>query len=182
MQSSDQNKVHDERYGPLRAPTHVQEWERNIEPVSKVLLSETIGRRLRDYQELSQCELFGAVSRCFMLLWVMDKNCDIWLAFEEIIAPPGAHNLTGHPRRRGYPTHPAEEKKLGHPTLISCGEARAAGELYLDQEDDSTELFWHVNVGSGRYCLDSPPTQEQCEAIHERFRVIVGESILWDEL
>ena len=72
---------------------------------------------------------------------------------------------------------------MGHPTLVACGEARAAGELYLDEGDENdSERVWRVNVGSGRYCRESPPTDAQCEAIHQHFRMLVGESVLWDEL
>lgn len=172
----------DEKYGILRTPASIQKWEQGIAPVSKVLLDRNLGENLKAYQALSTCPLFGAASRCFLFIWAMDDECNIWIAFEEVLPPPGVV-ISGHPRRRGYPSHPAEEKKLGHPTLINCRKARAAGELYLDEGDnDEPELVWRVNVGSGRYCRKIPPTVAQCEAIHQRFRMIVGESVFWDEL
>jgi hypothetical protein len=172
----------DEKYGILRLPERIQSWESDIAPASKVLLDENIGESLKAYQALSMCQLFGAASRCFLFIWVMDDECNIWIAFEEVL-PPSGGVISGHPRRRGYPSHPAEEKKLGHPTLINCKKARAAGELYLDEGDNGEpELIWRVNVGSGRYCREIPPTRTQCEAIHQRFRMIIGESVFWDEL
>lgn len=177
-----QDQSADNKYGILRVPESIQDWETNTVPASKVLLDESIGKSLMAYQSLSTCQLFEAASRCFLFIWAMDDKCQIWIAFEEVIPPSGVI-IAGHPRRRGYPSHPSEEKKLGHPTLIDGQKARAAGELYLDEGDnDPKELVWRVNVGSGRYCRKNPPTAVQCNAIHQRFRMIIGESVFWDEL
>lgn len=173
----------EEKYGPLRDPTEVKDWEQGKRPVSKVLLESEVAESIGRFLEISQCQLFSASARSFQFIWVMDADCNIWIAYEELVPPVDDPTLLGHPRRRGFPSHPSEEKKLGHPTLIDGGAARAAGELYLDEgEQDASELVWQVNVGSGRYCREKPPTEAQRKAIHQRFRMILGDSVQWDDL
>lgn len=175
-------QAYDKMYGPVREPAHLQEWEQGVAPVSKVKLDPEIGRKLLEYRNLASCELFHSASQCFLFLWAMDEHADVWIAFEEIIPSSGDAVLSGYPRRRGFPSHPAEEKKLGHPTLVDGRGARVAGELYLDKEEGVDCLTWLVNVGSGRYCREFPPGPEQCKAVLNFFRVLIDESVQWDEL
>lgn len=183
MDICDRNNKADEAYGSLRMPTEVKAWEAGKSPVSKVMLDDETSKSINKFKDVAECRLFSAFARSFQFIWVMDRNCAIWIAYEELVPATEDPSLLGHPRRRGFPSHPSEEKKLGHPTLINGGEARAAGELYLDEDEaDPAKLIWQVNVGSGRYCRDNPPTAAQCEAIHKLFRMILGESVHWDDL
>lgn len=183
LQSPETATSGDAAYGALRGPSSIQPWENGNVPASKVALSIEIGKQLQSYRDLSGSDLFGSAAICFQFIWAMDANCQIYVAFEELWSQPassGEENRTGHPRRRGFPAHPAEEKKLGHPTLLEGGPARAAGELFLDE--DGSKLQWYVNVASGRYCRLIPPTQEQCGALHRLFTEMIDSDILWDGL
>ncbi|PWE31159.1 hypothetical protein DDZ14_14140 [Maritimibacter sp. 55A14] len=110
----------------------------------------------------------------------MDGNGDIYIAVEELAETIDGMTVEGYPRRRNFPVHPAEEKKLGHPTLLMGGPARTAGELFLDEVDG--ELLWFVNVSSGRYCRITPPTDAQAGKVLERFKGLIDESVQLDDI
>lgn len=59
-------------------------------------------------------------------------------------------------------------------------EARAAGELFLDDVDG--ELMWFVNVSSGRYCRFDPPTKQQTGKILDLFRSIIDPDVQLDDI
>ncbi len=111
----------------------------------------------------------------------MDEDSDIKLAAEEIAELPDVRELTGHPRRRNFPSHPADEKKLGHPCLIDEQPARIAGELFLDHDDDDN-LVWFVNTNSGRYCRSKPPSGEQGENARALFERLMKQRVEFDSL
>jgi hypothetical protein len=175
----------DLKYGVLRSPSDVRDWERNTIPKSKVLLDREMGRRLVQYQEVCQSDLFRSAARCFAFIWIMNAKCDVFVSYEELaIDPdtqaPNGSAMHGHPRRKGWPVHPSQERKLGHPALADGKEVRVAGELFLDVINDS--LQWYVNCGSGRYCRETPPTGAQCGAVHELFKDLLDSAVLVDHL
>lgn len=173
-------------YGLPRLPSLMREWEAGVSPVSKSKLDRDLGQKLRIYRDLSGDGLFRAAAQCFLFLWVMDVDGNIIIAYEEIVTGEISHSTNGsllkngHPRRRGFPSHPADEKKLGHPTLVGGGEARIAGELFLDILDGS--LQWYVSCGSGRYCRDLPPTKRHQEAVHQLFTALIDDQVRFDRL
>jgi len=164
----------------------VRDWEVDSTPKSLVVLNKEFGAHLRAYREVAQCDLFWNVAQCSGFLWAMDEDCHIRLAYEEIVVDidpaevPGLKE--GYPRRRGFPIHPADEKKLGHPTLVGRGSARVAGELFLDVVEQ--KLHWFVNCQSGRYCGDPGlrPSPPQCEAAHDLFKELIDAEVLFDDL
>jgi len=171
----------DERYGVCREPSEIRPWEEGVKPRSLVMLTKEVGTSLRTYRDLAQGELFWNMSQCSTFIWAMDELGQVFLAFEEVI-PDGDIDIDGlkegHPRRRGFPAHPAQEKKLGHPTLLGGGQARVAGELLLDVAEE--KLHWFVNCASGRYCRLMPPTHDQCRAIHELFMECIDDGVRFD--
>lgn len=174
---------YDSRFGLPRPPTSIQPWEHDVAPVSKVLLDVDSGKALKDYGQVASSALFRAAAKCFLFIWAMDIDGAVHVAFEEVLPPEtssGPPLLCGHPRRRRFPAHPAAEKKLGHPTLVSCGNARIAGELFLDECD--RKLMWYINVASGRYCRDMQPTPDQCEAVRHYFETMIDETVILDEI
>lgn len=179
MSVSDFENDKSDEFGSLREPTAIHPWENELTPKSKILLDSNVAHYLISYKKLSEIDLFYNAIQRFQFIWAMDEYYDIWIAYEEIVDVDST--LSGHPRRRGCPSHPADEKKLGHPTLVNCGMARIAGELYLDEEE-SGDLVWMLNASSGRYCRKTPPSTLQCEAIQNRFHMIIGESVKWDDI
>lgn len=158
----------DEKFGNLRQPTKIDDWEDRA-PASLVRLSEPVGKWLSELEGLAQKQLFSAMLRSNTYLWVMDGTGTIWIAVEEVaIVQPDA-GFMGYPRRRGF-ADGVEQKKLGHPTLIRDDEARAAriaGELALDFFDQRCQ--WVLNANSGRYCADEPPSEDQLKAVADEF-------------
>jgi hypothetical protein len=147
-------------------------------------MTKEIGADLKGYRDLAQTDLFWNVSQCFAFIWAMDSVGDVHIAYEEILVDmDGVADLSklkeGYPRRRGFPVHPAMEKKLGHPTLIGGGPARVAGELFLDVRDQ--KLHWFVNCGSGRYCADRKPSKRQSDNVHELFMEFIDNEVLYDD-
>jgi hypothetical protein len=110
----------------------------------------------------------------------MDGDGDIHVAVEELAEMPDGTLVEGYPRRRNFPVHPSEEKKLGHPTLLDAGPARAAGELFLDEKDGN--LFWFVNVASGRYCRITPPSAANVSNVVKWFREKVQDDVQLDDI
>ncbi|MBZ9870164.1 hypothetical protein LB542_04710 [Mesorhizobium sp. BR1-1-9] len=171
-----------ERFGVARAPSLIRDWETEAKPKSLVKMTREVGAHLRSYRDLAQNDLFWNVSQCSSFIWAMGENGEVFVAFEEIVVEPDGDALglkEGYPRRRGYPTHPADEKKLGHPTLIGNGHARIAGELFLDVAEE--KLHWFVNCGSGRYCRDVRPNGDQSKAIHEFFMELIDDAVRFDD-
>jgi len=175
----------DAKYGALRLPSSIREWEEGASPASKAPLTEAVGEALRQYREICQTDLFWSAAQCFLFLWVMNEACELVISYEEIVTGESwMANQTGlkngHPRRRGFPSHPADEKKLGHPTLLDGGMARIAGELFLDVADD--KLQWYVSCGSGRYCRDKPPDSEQQKQVHQLFMALIDDQVRFDAI
>lgn len=176
----DSDLQRDQAFGVLRKPKgEVQDHEKKEVPVSLVELNEQIGVSLKRYVDLAQCPLMRRALTALQLIWVMDASGRIWIAFEEI-AFEADHEGEGPPER-GYPRRKSEHcPKLGHPTLVNCGQARMAGELILDTAE-AGEVQWVLNFHSGRYCRVPPLETAHKHAVHARFCMLVGLNIEMDD-
>lgn len=170
----------DHEYGKLRAPYKVDPWEVGRCPESRSVLTRDLGQFLAGYRKVSQNGLFKHAARSITYLWAMKDNGEISIAVEELAEMPDGTEVRGFPRRRNYPRHPAEEKKLGHPCLVEERDARVAGELFLDEVTGT--LCWYVNVSSGRYCRFHPPTPAQVANVVQQFRELIDEEVKLDDL
>jgi hypothetical protein len=178
----------DEMFGQAKAPSLVHPWEVNRVPRSKSNLDKSTGQFFIAHKKLSNQEVFKFTASTITYLWAMDNDGKIHVAVEELAElpdhladPENKQEMTGHPRMRGYPYHPATTKKLGHPTLLAGAPARIAGELFLDCVDGET-LKWHMNDNSGRYCNINKPTKSHKKNLLEFFQNILGEPIAFDDV
>lgn len=153
-------------YGEKRAPQSIDPWE-NLAPVSLSTLDGNLASELAALETAAQGGLFRAAARTFTYIWAMDGTGAVKMAMEELALRQPDARFGGYPRRRGY-SHPAESKKLGHPTLLNGGEARIAGELAFDELGG--RLRWVLNANSGRYCRHKPPTENQLGNVSLIFR------------
>lgn len=153
----------DADFGAIRDPSEIRKWE-DRRPDSLAKLDGELGATLMKLLDASRHGLLKYVAQSTNYLWVMDGGGDIWVAVEEL-AVRYAH-LPGLPMLRRI-EHPADTKKLGHPTLVDKGPARIAGELAMDEREG--QLVWILNAQSGRYCKKTPPTKLQVDNVVERF-------------
>ena len=167
-------------YGVPLEPSDISPWEVERTPLSLTCLDEA-GERLRAFAHGCRSTTFENVATSVTLLWAMEPSGKVAVAVEELAELPNGDELTGHPRRRNYPRHPSEEKKLGHPCLVGHGQARIAGELFLDQTEEG-RLLWHMNVNSGRYCRQNPPTDAQTKLLADLFARAIGETVELDRI
>lgn len=170
----------DKMYGQCREPSKVDTWENGRSPLSLCEFVPEIGATLISLKACCQSPLLKFSSRGVTYLWAMAQDGSIKIAVEELAEMPDGTEVTGYPRRRNFPRHPSEEKKLGHPCLLAAKSARIAGELFLDEK--SGVLCWYVNVSSGRYCRFVRPNEEQVANILAKFRQIVDPTLLLDDL
>lgn len=170
----------DEEFGALRVPHRVEPWEEGRVPKSRELLTPEVGKKLRDLRLAAATPLLRYSVKTVTYIWAMDERGDVFIAVEELAEMPDGSRIEGYPRRKNFPVHPAEEKKLGHPTLVGGGRARLAGELFLDEL--AGELLWFVNVSSGRYCRFSPPTLEQAKRILKKFQLLIEADVRLDDI
>ncbi len=169
----------DFQFGKARIPADIYDWEKNKQPISLCELDEDVGSTLAKLVRIANCTLLRKAARSKGYIWLMDELGKVWIAVEELALLPDGRELTGHPRRRDFPVHPAQEKKLGHPCLVDGKKARIAGELFMDEIDG--KLKWHLNDNSGRYCKSNPPRRHQIGNILNHFNGILGCEIVLDE-
>lgn len=169
----------DERFGVPRPPLKVDDWEIGRSPKSNTTLSEDIAQRLSAIAQQMDCTLLHGFARSVTFLWVMEVVGTLRVCVEELAETPSGLDLEGYPRRRGYPSHPVREKKLGHPTLVAGDDARIAGELF-DLRSDG--LRWYINVKSGRYCKKRPPSGHQIAQILALFQSLLGKDVRFDDI
>jgi len=158
----------DASFGSLRLPDKVDEWERDRIPVSLSALDAHSADTLRNLEILAQSSMLSSAMRAKNYIWAMLDDGSIRIAVEELALTQPEAPHSGYPRRRGY-SHPSEEKKLGHPTLLNAGAARIAGELAFDEKPGEEGLRWVINANSGRYCRQDPPKREQIDSVAARF-------------
>jgi hypothetical protein len=168
-------------FGTAKQPSRIDIWEMGGRPKSLSDLNGTTGNALNRYGNLAQLDLlkFDAMAKRF--IWAIDRDGGVKIAVEELAALPDGGDSAGHPRRRHFPIHPAQERKLGHPCLVDGAAVRVAGELFLDI-NESGKLVWYVNVKSGRYCREERPTSAQEGNVLGLFREMIGNSIQFDSL
>jgi len=154
-------------YGVPRLPDKIDEWERGRIPRSLCTLTQDVAEALRVYGRLSEAPLFHAEALAKTYIWAIDPAGELKLALEELAVQEPESKYQGYPRRRGY-RHPAEERKLGHPTLLGGGPARIAGELV--QDDGTSGPHWVVNANSGRYCKHQSPSERQLGNVAAKFK------------
>lgn len=166
-------------FGASKMPSRIDSWEVNAKPRSLSSLDGPVGTTLRRYRRIAKFELlkFDAMTKRF--IWAMDAGGEVKIAVEELAGMPDGSASVGHPRRRNYPIHPAQERKLGHPCLVDGAKARIAGEFFLD-ESEKGKLVWYVNVKSGRYCRDRRPTKKHQENVLRHFRNMIEVEIQFD--
>ncbi|MGL4489779.1 MAG: hypothetical protein ACRCU5_10090 [Rhizobiaceae bacterium] len=145
-----------------------QEWEIGLVPISLFELNKETAEQLVNAVELAKQAPFGIALTTIGYIWVLDQECKVWIAVEELALADGVQRR-GIPKRRNG-QHPASEKKLGHPTLVKGGPARIAGELSI--EEISGKFRWVLNCSSGRYCYDEPlrPTVAHLNSVVSLFR------------
>ncbi|WP_439625874.1 hypothetical protein [Shinella sp.] len=160
----------DRDFGALRAPDKVDDWEKDVTPASLSDLGEA-APALAELKKLAQYRILSSAMRAKNYIWVMEQDGTIKIAIEELAYLQSGTPYPGYPRRRSY-KHPSEEKKLGHPTLVGASEARIAGELFFDRENEQDELKWFLNVHSGRYCRQKPPGKHQIDNVVARFKAL----------
>lgn len=170
----------DERFGVPRPPLKIDDWEIGRSPKSNTTLSDEIGQRLSAIARQMDSTLFHAFARSVTFLWVMEVVGTVRVCVEELAETPEGSDLEGYPRRRGYPSHPVYEKKLGHPTLVAGEDARMAGELFMDLRSDG--FRWYINVKSGRYCRHMPPSGHQLAQILTLFQSLLGKDVRFDDI
>jgi len=177
----------DELFGLPRLPTEVRSWEVDAKPLSLQILDAKLGKVLNDWKKLSSNPLLINASKCTHFIWCIDEAGTTWIAYEEIARPQDQEAREfeqlppfkeGLPRFRDIPVHPALNKKLGHPTLISSQKARIAGEVYLDPQHDG-KIEWVANARSGRYC-SPPPSNDHCINAQNHLRSLIDQSLIWD--
>ncbi|MBX3568568.1 MAG: hypothetical protein KF914_10950 [Rhizobiaceae bacterium] len=113
---------------------------------------------MRSLKDAADCELLRHAASSKSLLWAVDIDGTPVIAVEELAPIAAIAHRRGLPRRRNL-VHPVEERKLGHPCLVAGGAARIAGELFLQHRNGA--MVWFMNVNSGRYCYDNPPSDVQ---------------------
>lgn len=153
----------DERFGPLIAPTRVEEWERNWFPKSLSKLDARSALSLQRHMgEISSGWSLGRVwCDDTLIIWVVDEGGVVWFAIEELIwkALP-----TGLPKFQRFPLT-EWEPKLGHPSLIGGKSARIGGEIQFN----ISTLSWSINNGSGRYGYDPSRNARQLSNVAQIF-------------
>jgi hypothetical protein len=98
------------------------------------------------------------------IIWAVDSVGSIWFSIEEIFYDGRA---TGLPRFQSF--EPARGvPKLGHPSLISAGKGRIAGEVYLDSSAPTP--IWMINNRSGRYGRHKSRTFRHLQNAANEFR------------
>jgi hypothetical protein len=169
----------DSYFGFAKQPSRVDSWELDAKPKSLSDLDVEVSNKLRRYGRVAQVELlkFDAMAKRF--IWAIDRDGSVRIAVEELATLPDGGDSVGHPRRRRFPIHPAQERKLGHPCLVEGAEARIAGELFMDLAKNGT-LTWYVNVKSGRYCREQRPTAAQERNVLLLFREMIGKGVEFD--
>jgi hypothetical protein len=160
-------------------PSRIDSWEQQAKPRSLSSLDSRVGITLKRYRRIAKSELLKFDAMVKRFIWAMDAGGAVKIAVEELAGMPDGSASVGHPRRRHYPIHPAQERKLGHPCLVNGVEARIAGEFFLD-ESERGDLVWYVNVKSGRYCRDRRPTKKHQENVLGHFRNMIDAEIQFD--
>ena len=154
------------RFGELLAPEHVDALENKISPNSLQKLSIESAALLKSFVKATEDGLLvtGYVYSEIPILWIVDKNDEIWFAIEEIIDPKTLEFVM--PRLRNT-NRPDGLQRLGHPALIGAREGRIGGEILFDVRGKPAR--WVISNASGRYGLKPGRQPEQLSAAKQEF-------------
>lgn len=162
----------DTDFGPLLPPQKRdpslpawKPWETTA-PASKTVLDATSAPQLAQFTMavMENWALGQACVRDLLILWVIDEEGRFTYAWEELVVEGKPQQVPRHNRLEL--THRCD--KLGHPSLVGCGEARIAGELYLDETGSS--VAWVLNNKSGRYGLHPTRTPHHLRRVADMLR------------
>lgn len=143
-------------------------------PVSLVSLTKESASMVKSFFNTAHEQiLFTPIPISVHVLWIMDVNCQIHLALEEMVDVTNGYEILGVlPRAVSVRPPRGSYHKLGHPTLLPKGEvdARIAGEIIFDPEQDPAgERKWCLTNESGRYGLRSGQLYEHLQAACRMF-------------
>ena len=113
---------------------------------------------------LEDWRLGEACVRDLVILWLVDADGRILFAWEELVVNGEPQQVPKHVR---LPLMAGCEK-LGHPSLIDCGQARIAGELFFDETTSSPA--WRLNNRSGRYGIHETRRPEHLANVSKALR------------
>ncbi|MBS0252412.1 MAG: hypothetical protein JSR78_15245 [Proteobacteria bacterium] len=155
----------DETYGAAAEPRKLDAWEKKGKvPRSLSNLDAQNALLLLDLMQLVEKGL-GVVKYVFAdrpILWVVDREGNIWFALEETVdAETGEFT---YPDIRPDPG--VTYDRLGHPALIGCAVGRIAGELKFDPGPPGR---WYINNFSGRYSRGNNRTEEHLNNVGAAF-------------
>lgn len=172
----DDINILEQRFGPLKKAISQEggnegsrTWEKQRKPASLCELCSGSARKLSFLMQAGAGAPFSQLAKSFTILWVVDEWGKFHLAVEELAAVGDETIDEGFAIRRNFPADIAGERKLGHPCLVESEQARAAGELYLDDLDG--EYGWYLNFNSGRFHREPArrPSEEHISNIAQHF-------------
>ena len=142
----------DDVYGMLRQADETEEWEVGMVPASLCELTPSVGQAMKEVLLLAANLPFAHVLRSINFIWAVDDVGKMHVSVEEVALIDGATVMPGLPVRRGVDARVSKDQKLGHPCVAPTGNARIAGEIYIDESTDEEGLLaWTLNVRSGRF-------------------------------
>lgn len=157
----------DEKFGILVHPTAIKRHENNQTLTAAYTLDDETAEILRLFIEpaLTGHKLFDFLFRRLVILWIVTETGDIRFCLEEVCETdrPDAR----YPRIRGMAPNDSITP-LGHPTLVSGGDGRIAGEIVLDRDDDDSPV-WTINNKSARYGVHPSRDPIQLENVAAEF-------------
>ena len=140
----------DDLFGLCCDPVPCSDEERTQMPTSLTKLNADSAKLLKPVMDAADAglELVACVFSQVNVLWVVDRDGEIWMAIEEI--------LTGKTKRLLRPSlkgqRPADdETRIGHPALVAGSAARIGGELRYELGYGIVKRGWHITNASGRY-------------------------------
>ncbi len=140
----------DDQFGKALPPDpNYSPAEKRYKPQSCEKLNTSTGKKLKSLMDevASGVILSKLTFWAVTILWVMDKEGDIYFSVEEVVDSRGCL-MFPLPESLDLPIG---KMKLGHPSLIDCKSARIAGEIMFDMYADSPT--WVLSNKSGRYGL-----------------------------
>lgn len=138
----------DEQFGPPLEPEGIRPIERGLEPSNLVEFDDAVARALKGLLDVAnQTPLVNNILESMTFLWGVSVEGRLMVCVEEMCWATNPD--TRFPRLRGMPLDATPFAALGHPLLFEGGQARIAGELFLDESLGG--LDWTITNKSGRY-------------------------------
>jgi hypothetical protein len=155
-----------DQLGELLEPTRVDELEAEIKPQSLQKLTPETAKWLLQFMKATE-EGLGVTRYVYCelpILWVVDKNGDIWFAVEEIVSIVSRQFSIPRLRNTGITDGHA---RLGHPALLGASSGRIGGEIIFDVR--AKHPSWFISNASGRYGLRRGRRPEHLSKAREKF-------------